>query len=58
MLYRLLGHIWEEEQVHVLTDWMVGYLIKIAKKGNLRQAEASAKTNPTYRGINLLSIVG
>ncbi|VDP66619.1 unnamed protein product [Schistosoma curassoni] len=47
MLHVLFRNIWEEEQMPP-TDWKEGYLIKIPKKGDLRECE-------NYRGIALLS---
>lgn len=47
--YSLGKKIWEEEQVP--TDWKVGYLIKLPKKGDLSSCSS-------YRGITLLSIPG
>lgn len=47
--YSLGKKIWEEEQVP--TDWKVGYLIKLPKKGHLSSCSS-------YRGITLLSIPG
>ena len=49
LLYPLFEKIWEEEEVPA--DWREGYLIKIPKKGDLRNC---AK----YRGITLLSVPG
>ncbi|CAI2724458.1 unnamed protein product [Schistosoma spindalis] len=49
MLHLLSKKIWEEEQVPM--DWKEGHLIKIRKKGDLRECE-------NYRGITLLSIPG
>ena len=49
LLYPLFGKIWEEEEVPA--DWREGYLIKIPKKGDLRNCA-------NYRGITLLSVPG
>ncbi|VDP56833.1 unnamed protein product [Schistosoma mattheei] len=45
-----LRKIWEEEQVPQ-TDWKEGYLIRIAKKGDMNK-------RGNYRGITLLSVPG
>jgi endonuclease/exonuclease/phosphatase family metal-dependent hydrolase len=49
LLYKLLGKIWEKEEIP--TDWKEGYLVKLPKKGDLQEC-----TN--YRGIMLLSVPG
>ena len=49
MLHSLFSKIWEEEQVP--TEWREGILIKLPKKGDLRDCN-------NYRGIMLLSVPG
>ncbi|VDP78017.1 unnamed protein product, partial [Schistosoma curassoni] len=49
ILHILFNKIWDEEQVP--RDWKEGLLIKIPKKGDLRNCD-------NYRGITLLSIPG
>ena len=49
MLYHLLKTIWEEECVP--SDWKDGHIVKIPKKGDLRDCK-------NYRGIMLLSTPG
>ena len=46
MLYELFGKIWETYEVP--DDWKEGYLIKLPKKGDLRECK-------NWRGIMLLS---
>jgi hypothetical protein len=49
ILYSLFGKIWEKEEIP--KDWREGVVIKLPKKGDLREC-----TN--YRGIMLLSVPG
>ena len=49
MLYEQFGKIWETNEVP--DDWQEGYLIKLPKKGDLRECN-------NWRGIMLLSTVG
>ena len=49
ILYELFGKIWEKEEIP--TEWREGTVIKLPKKGDLREC-----TN--YRGIMLLSVPG
>ena len=49
MLYELLGKIWETNELP--DDWKEGYLIKLPKKGDLRECR-------NWRGIKLLSAAG
>ena len=49
MLYELLGKIWETNELP--DDWKEGYLIKLPKKGYLRECR-------NWRGIKLLSGAG
>ncbi len=49
MLYHLMRAIWEEEMVS--SDWRDGFIIKIPKKGDLRECK-------NHRGIMLLSTPG
>ena len=49
MLYNLFGRIWEEEKTP--REWAEGHIVKLPKKGDLRQCE-------NYRGITLLSVPG
>ena len=49
MLYELFGKIWETNEVP--DDWKEGYLIKLPKKGDLRECK-------NWRGIMLLSTAG
>ena len=49
VLYRLFGKIWEEGKVPA--DWREGLIIKLPKKGDLRDCS-------NYRGIMLLSVPG
>ena len=49
ILYKLFEAIWIEEVVP--NDWKLGDLIKISKKGDLRNCD-------NYRGISLLSVPG
>ena len=49
MLYSLFSKIWEEEEVPA--QWKEGIIIKLPKKGDLRDCS-------NYRGIMLLSTPG
>ena len=49
MLHTLFGKIWEEEEIP--EDWKHGHIIKLPKKGNLKECK-------NWRGITLLSIPG
>ena len=49
MLHSLFSKIWEKEEVPA--QWMEGIVIKLAKKGDLRECS-------NYRGIMLLSVPG
>ena len=49
IMYSLFENIWEKEEVP--TNWKEGYLIKLPKKGDLRNCN-------NYRGIKLLSVPG
>jgi len=49
MLHDLLTNIWEEEEIP--EDWKDGVLVKLPKKGDLRECN-------NYRGIMLLSVPG
>ncbi|KAL9978171.1 hypothetical protein ACROYT_G015662 [Oculina patagonica] len=49
MLYELFGKIWETNEIP--DDWKEGYLIKLPKKGDLKECK-------NWRGIMLLSTAG
>ena len=49
MMYKLLGKIWETGEIP--QEWKEGYLVKLPKKGDLRDCK-------NYRGIMLLSVPG
>ena len=49
MLYSLFSKIWEKEEV--LAQWKDGIIIKLSRKGDLRDCS-------NYRGIMLLSTPG
>ena len=49
MLYELFGKIWEMNEIP--DDWKEGYLIKLPKKGDLKECK-------NWRGIMLLSTAG
>ena len=49
MLYNLFGKIWETYEIP--DDWKEGYLIKLPKKGDLKECK-------NWRGIMLLSNAG
>ena len=49
MLHHLIKNIWEVENVP--SNWREGYIVKIPRKGDLRECK-------NYRGIMLLSIPG
>ena len=49
ILHNLFGKVWEEEKVPA--DWREGLVIKLPKKGDLRDCS-------NYRGIMLLSVPG
>ena len=48
-MYDLISKIWEIEQIP--KDWKEGHIIKLPKKGDLRECK-------NYRGITLLSVPG
>lgn len=48
-LYELFGKIWKMEEVPI--DWKHGHIVKIPKKGNLKECK-------NWRGITLLSMLG
>ena len=49
MLYHLIGKIWDTYEITI--GWKEGYLVNIAKKGDLQECK-------NYRGIMLLSVPG
>lgn len=49
MLYELFGKIWEMNEIP--DDWKEGYLIKLPKKGDLKECK-------NWRGVMLLSTAG
>ena len=48
MLYEIIENMWEEEEIP--KEWKEGYLVKLPKKGNLRECN--------YRGMMFLSVPG
>ena len=48
-VHQLLGKVWKQEKIP--TNWKKGLIIKLPKKGNLKECKNS-------RGITLLSVVG
>jgi len=49
ILYEMFGRVWESEEIPA--DWKHGYIIKMPKKGDMKECK-------NWRGITLLSIPG